>query len=106
MLPAIIFFVALAQLLYYWGTVQWAIGEFAVVFYWSMKISGAESVAAAATPCIGQGESAMLIKGMTSDVMHHTTIANLGNSKPASDILDVILTTSQSTNTASHSSRI
>lgn len=61
-LPAIIFFVALVQMLYYWGMVQWFVGKFAVFFFWAMRISGAEAVVAAATPFIGQGESAMLIK--------------------------------------------
>ncbi|KAK3672045.1 hypothetical protein LTR78_008015 [Recurvomyces mirabilis] len=61
-IPAIIFFVSLVQLLYYWGTLQWFIGKAAVFFFWAMRIAGAESVVAAATPFIGQGESAMLIK--------------------------------------------
>ena len=61
-LPAIIFFVSLVQLFYYVGLIQWFVGKFAVFFFWSMRISGAEAVVAAATPFIGQGESAMLIK--------------------------------------------
>lgn len=61
-IPAIIFFVAFVQMLYYWGIVQWFVGKFAVFFFWSMHVSGAEAVVAAATPFIGQGESAMLIK--------------------------------------------
>ena len=61
-LPAIIFFVALVQLLFYWGLLQWFIGKFAIFFFWSMRVSGAEAVVAAASPFIGQGESAMLIK--------------------------------------------
>ncbi|KAK3698652.1 hypothetical protein LTR37_016881 [Vermiconidia calcicola] len=61
-LPAIIFFVSIVQLLYYWGVLQWFVGKFAVFFFWAMKVSGAEAVVAAATPFIGQGESAMLIK--------------------------------------------
>lgn len=61
-IPAIIFFVAFVQMLYYWGIIQWFIGKFAVFFFWSMRVSGAEAVVAAATPFIGQGESAMLIK--------------------------------------------
>ncbi|KAI5364240.1 Putative concentrative nucleoside transporter domain-containing protein [Septoria linicola] len=61
-LPAIIFFVALVQLFYFVGLIQWFVGKFAVFFFWSMRISGAEAVVASATPFIGQGESAMLIK--------------------------------------------
>lgn len=61
-LPAVIFFVALVQLFYYLGTLQWFIGKFAVFFFWSMRVSGAEAVVAAASPFIGQGESAILIR--------------------------------------------
>jgi CNT family concentrative nucleoside transporter len=60
--PPIIFFVAFVQLLYYWGILQWFIGKFAVFFFWSMRVSGAEAVVASASPFIGQGESAMLIR--------------------------------------------
>ncbi|TID26639.1 sodium/nucleoside cotransporter 1 /nucleoside cotransporter 1 [Venturia nashicola] len=72
-LPAIIFFVAFVQMLYYWGIVQWFIGKFAVFFFWSMRVSGAEAVVAAASPFIGQGESAMLIKPFVA----HLTQAEL-----------------------------
>ncbi|KKK19926.1 hypothetical protein P175DRAFT_0503988 [Aspergillus ochraceoroseus IBT 24754] len=61
-IPAIIFFVSLVQLLYYSGVLQWAVRKFAVFFFWSMRVSGAEAVVAAASPFIGQGESAMLIR--------------------------------------------
>ncbi|KAF2276993.1 H+/nucleoside cotransporter-like protein [Westerdykella ornata] len=61
-IPAIIFFVAFVQLLYYWGILQWFIGKFSVFFFWSMRVSGAEAVVASASPFIGQGESAMLIR--------------------------------------------
>ncbi|KAK5163022.1 hypothetical protein LTR04_002802 [Oleoguttula sp. CCFEE 6159] len=72
-LPAIIFFVSLVQLFYYWGVLQWVIGKCAVFFFWSMKVSGAEAVVAAASPFIGQGESAMLIKPFVA----HLTQAEL-----------------------------
>lgn len=71
--PAIIFFVSLVQLLYYIGTLQWFIGKFAVFFFWSMRVSGAEAVVAAASPFIGQGESAMLIRPFIS----HLTMAEI-----------------------------
>lgn len=61
-IPPIIFFVALVQLLYHVGFIQWFIGKFAVFFFWTLRVSGAEAVVAAATPFIGQGESAMLIR--------------------------------------------
>ncbi|KAF5102621.1 hypothetical protein D0Z00_000331 [Geotrichum galactomycetum] len=61
-IPAIIFFIAIVHIFYYWGVIQWFIGKFAYFFYWSMRVSGAEAVVAAASPFIGQGESAILIK--------------------------------------------
>ena len=51
-IPPIIFFVALVQLLYYFGTLQWFVGKFAVFFFWSLRVSGAEAVVAAASPFI------------------------------------------------------
>lgn len=71
--PPIIFFVSFVQLLYYWGILQWFIGKFAVFFFWSMRVSGAEAVVAAASPFIGQGESAMLIRPFVA----HLTKAEL-----------------------------
>jgi CNT family concentrative nucleoside transporter len=61
-IPPIIFFVSFIQLLYYWGWLQWAIRKFATIFFYGMRVSGAEAVVAAASPFVGQGESAMLIK--------------------------------------------
>lgn len=61
-IPPIIFFVALVQLLYHSGLLQWFIGKFAIFFFWTLRVSGAEAVVAAATPFIGQGESAMLVR--------------------------------------------
>ncbi|KAL4821944.1 Na+ dependent nucleoside transporter C-terminus-domain-containing protein [Aspergillus spinulosporus] len=72
-IPAIIFFVSLVQLLYYTGVLQWAIRKLAVFFFWSMRVSGAEAVVAAASPFIGQGESAMLIKPFIA----HCTMAEI-----------------------------
>ncbi|CAO2657992.1 Nn.00g072520.m01.CDS01 [Neocucurbitaria sp. VM-36] len=72
-IPAIIFFVSFVQLLYYWGILQWFIGKFAVFFFWSMRVSGAEAVVASASPFIGQGESAMLIRPFVP----HLTMAEL-----------------------------
>ena len=42
-------------------------------FFWSMKVSGAEAVVAAASPFVGQQESAILIKPFIS----HLTDAEL-----------------------------
>ncbi|KAK2801918.1 hypothetical protein FQN51_005067 [Onygenales sp. PD_10] len=72
-IPAIIFFVSLVQLLYYIGVLQWFVKKFATFFFWSMKVSGAEAVVAAASPFIGQGESAMLIRPF----VNHLTMAEI-----------------------------
>ena len=72
-IPPIIFFVALVQLLYYSGILQWFVVKFATFFYWSLRVSGAEAVVAAATPFIGQGESAMLVRPFVP----HMTLAEL-----------------------------
>ncbi|KAF4448326.1 CNT family concentrative nucleoside transporter [Fusarium austroafricanum] len=61
-IPAIIFFISLVQVLYYIGFVQWFIIKFATFVFWGLGVSGAEAVVAAATPFIGQGESAMLVR--------------------------------------------
>ncbi|KAK1760151.1 Na+ dependent nucleoside transporter C-terminus-domain-containing protein [Echria macrotheca] len=72
-IPPIIFFVALVQMLYHIGLLQWFVEKFAIFFFWSLRVSGAEAVVAAATPFIGQGESAMLIRPFIS----HLTLAEL-----------------------------
>lgn len=72
-IPPIIFFVALVQLLYYSGILQWFVVKFATFFYWSLRVSGAEAVVAAATPFIGQGESAMLVRPFVP----HLTLAEI-----------------------------
>lgn len=61
-IPAVAFFVAFVHIWYYFGVIQWAIGKFAYFFFWTLKVSGAEAIVAAASPFIGQGESAILIK--------------------------------------------
>jgi concentrative nucleoside transporter, CNT family len=71
--PPIIFFVSLVQVLYYAGILQWFVGKFAVFFFWSLRVSGAEAVVAAASPFIGQGESAMLIRPFVP----HLTMAEI-----------------------------
>lgn len=61
-IPAIIFFISLVQVLYYIGFLQWFIGKIASFVFWALNVSGTEAVVAAATPFIGQGESAMLVR--------------------------------------------
>ncbi|KAG1816042.1 Na+ dependent nucleoside transporter C-terminus-domain-containing protein [Suillus subaureus] len=61
-LSAIIFFIATIQMLYYLGAMQWMVKGFAWFFFKLMNVSGAEAVVAAASPWVGQGESACLVK--------------------------------------------
>ncbi|OBT68824.1 hypothetical protein VE03_02185 [Pseudogymnoascus sp. 23342-1-I1] len=61
-IPPIVFFIALVQLLYYLGALQFFITKFAHLFFYTMHVSGAEAVVAAASPFVGQGESAVLIR--------------------------------------------
>ncbi|KAF9484501.1 hypothetical protein BDN70DRAFT_903662 [Pholiota conissans] len=61
-LASIIFFIAFIQMLYYLGVMQWVIKNFAWFFFKLMNVSGAEAVVAAASPWIGQGESACLVR--------------------------------------------
>ncbi|TFK75343.1 hypothetical protein BDN72DRAFT_787275 [Pluteus cervinus] len=75
-LSSIIFFVAFVQMMYYLGVMQWMIGKFAWLFFKLMGVSGAEAVVAAASPWVGQGESACLVKPyvdlMTESELHLT----------------------------------
>ncbi|KAI1655188.1 H+/nucleoside cotransporter [Daldinia decipiens] len=72
-MPPIIFFIALVSLLYHVGLIQWFVSKFAVFFFWTLRVSGAEAVVAAATPFIGQGESAMLVRPFIA----HMTMAEI-----------------------------
>jgi len=68
-LPTIIFFSALMSMFYYLGIVQKIVYVFAWVMKRFMKMSGAESLAAAGNVFLGQTESPLLVKpylmGMT-----------------------------------------
>lgn len=61
-LPTIIFFSALSSLLYYLGILQKIVGGFAWVMSHLMRLSGAESLSAAANIFMGQTEAPLLIK--------------------------------------------
>lgn len=61
-LPTIVFFSALSAVLYYFGILQWIIKGMAWVMVHTMKLSGAESLAAAANVFIGQTEAPFVIK--------------------------------------------
>lgn len=72
-LPSVAFFVAFIHIWYYFGVIQWAIRKFAYFFFWTLRVSGAEAITAAASPFIGIGKSAILIK----DLMPYLTKAEL-----------------------------
>lgn len=61
-LPPIIFFSALLSLLYYLGVMQWIIYFCAFIIGKTCKLSGAESLSAAANIFIGQTEAPLLVK--------------------------------------------
>ena len=61
-LPTIIFFSALTSLLYYYGILQKAVKAMAWVMQKTLKLSGAESLAAAGNIFIGQTEAPLLVK--------------------------------------------
>ncbi len=61
-LPTIVFFSALSSLLYYMGVLQKVVYFFAWIMNKTMKLSGAESLAAAANIFIGQTEAPLVVK--------------------------------------------
>ena len=68
-LPTIIFVSAITSLLYYLGILQWIVFGFAWVMKRLMRLSGAESLSAAANVFVGQTEAPLVVKpyitGMT-----------------------------------------
>jgi CNT family concentrative nucleoside transporter len=60
-------------MLYYLGVMQWIIKHFAWFFFKTMNVSGAEAVVAAASPFLGEGESACLVRPYI-DVMTESEI--------------------------------
>ena len=75
-LPAIIFFCAFISVVYYFGGMQYIVVKMAWLMMRLMDTSGSESVVAAASPFVGQGESALLVKPfvefMTKSELHST----------------------------------
>lgn len=61
-LPTIVFFSALSSILYYLGILQKVVQAFAWLMTKTMRLSGAESLAAAANVFIGQTEAPLVIK--------------------------------------------
>ncbi|KAL2919166.1 hypothetical protein HK105_201441 [Polyrhizophydium stewartii] len=72
--PAIIFFCSFVSVVYYWGGMQYIISKMAWFMMLIMDVSGAEAVVAAASPFIGQGENALLVRPfveyMTNSELH------------------------------------
>ena len=62
MLPTVVFFSAFTSVLYYFGIIQRVIKVFAWVMSRTMRLSGAESLAAAANIFIGQTEAPLVVK--------------------------------------------
>lgn len=73
-IPAIMFFVAIVEVLFYIGFLQWAIRKFASVVNWALAVSGAEAIMAAATPFLGIAEACLLVRpvipNMTNAEIH------------------------------------
>ncbi len=61
-LPTVIFFSAITSLLFYWGILQKIVYAFAWLMKHTMRLSGAESLAAAGNIFLGQTESPLLVK--------------------------------------------
>ncbi len=61
-LPTIVFFSALTSALYYLNILQWVVYAFAWVMHRTMRLSGAESLAAAANIFVGQTEAPLVVK--------------------------------------------
>lgn len=61
-LPTIVFFAALTSALYYLGVIQWIVYAFAWIMSKTMRLSGAESLAAAGNIFLGQTESPLLVR--------------------------------------------
>ncbi|KAJ3232674.1 hypothetical protein HDU78_006946 [Chytriomyces hyalinus] len=78
-LPAILFFCSFITIVYYLGGMQYLVGKFAWLMVRLMDTSGAESVVAAASPFIGQGESALMVKPfvefMTRSEIHASMVS-------------------------------
>jgi len=72
-LPAIIFFGAVIQVLYYYNIIQTAIGAMGRVIVFIFEISGVEVIAACAAPFVGMSESAMLV----GPYLEHATNAEI-----------------------------
>jgi concentrative nucleoside transporter, CNT family len=67
-LPTVIFFSALTSVLYYLGWLQSMVKGFAWLLQKSMRLSGTESLAAAANVFVGQTEAPLMVKPYIADM--------------------------------------
>ena len=74
-LPTIIFFSAITSLLFHFGILQRIVGGFAWIMKRSLKLSGAETLAAAANVFVGQTEAPLLIKPYISSMTRSELMA-------------------------------
>ena len=77
-LPTIVFFSALTSVLFYLGVLQKIVYFFAVIMKKSMKLSGAESLAAAGNIFLGQTESPLLIRPYISKMTQSELLCLMG----------------------------
>ena len=74
-LPSILFFSALSSLLYYFGILQVVVRGMAWVMSRIMRLSGAESLAAAANVFVGQTEAPLVVKPYASTMTRSELLA-------------------------------
>lgn len=72
-LPAIIFFGAVIQVMYYYNIIQTAISSMGRIIVYLFEVSGVEVIAACAAPFVGMSESAMLV----GPYLEHATNAEI-----------------------------
>lgn len=61
-LPTIVFISSLMSVLYHIGIMQWVVRGFAYIMYKTLKVSGAESLAASMNIFVGQTEAPLIIR--------------------------------------------
>lgn len=74
-LPTIIFFSAISSLLFHFGILQRIVGAFAWIMKRTLKLSGAETLAAAANVFVGQTEAPLLVKPYISTMTRSELMA-------------------------------
>ena len=77
-LPTIVFFSALTSVLFYLGILQKIVYFFAIIMKKSMKLSGAESLAAAGNIFLGQTESPLLIRPYINQMSQSELLCLMG----------------------------